>query len=87
MTEELDAIGSLLYDVGSRMKIDVMKSEHLSRQKKMFLSSWGDRLQAMAEWVFAQKDADLLGAWDILHLVQLETEMARQYRERESSLA
>lgn len=83
--EDLDDAVSMLYETGVQMLTDVMKSEVLSRQKRLFLGCWARRLQEASHFAFGQKEAGLLGDADILGLVRLEMDIARDYREREPS--
>lgn len=81
-SEHLDSLASLLYETGTQMLTDVMKSEALPPQKKIFLGAWARRLQESSHFIFGQKEAGLLGEPDIAALVQLDIEVARAYRER-----
>jgi hypothetical protein len=78
----LDSTATMLYETGTRLLTETMKSEHLTHARRCFLNSWAERLKAMGEWVMAQREAGELGAADILACVQLDVEVAQELIQR-----
>lgn len=78
----LDDTAAMLYETGTRLLTETMKSNHLPHGRRYFLNSWAERLKAMAEWIAAQREAGEMGAADILACVQLDIEVAQELRNR-----
>lgn len=77
------ALSTVLYDIGTRLLTETMKSDRLPIERRKFLNSWAERLKAMAQWVWDQHEAGLLGSADIFAAVQLDIEVAKDLAERE----
>jgi len=80
--EDLDDVAALLFDTGVQILADVSRSSALSWSKRVFLRSWGSRLQDASRFVASQKEAGLLDSGDIVALVRMDVEVAATYRDR-----
>lgn len=69
----------LLHNAGRRMCADSAQARHLPKDRRIFLHSWGRKLQASGMWVAAQTASGVLGPEDIVSIVQLDIDTARTY--------
>lgn len=84
VSARLDELAVLLKTAGQQMCTDVMKSDRLSRERRLYLESWGRLLQESAMWVWLQAEANLLGEADIVKVVELQADVAETYLAHET---